>query len=166
MTDNTQDLNPQIRTVDVGIRNLRKIKIYPMSMADQSNFVELLKGAIESYLNLTAESGSFTESDLLPFIASVTKMVSENSKEFIKIVTDENEVNPDTFFDEVTNMQMSTIVKIIVDDNFEAPSKNVMSLLRTITNLFQWRRQSPMSLNDTDNSDSTISTEEPLEKED
>jgi len=161
----TDRLNPQIREIDTGIRNLRKIKIYPMSMADQSNLIEILKDAIESYLNLTADSGKFDEGDLLPFISSIAKIVAENSKQFIKIITDPDEVDYDIFFNEVTNTQMSEIIKIIVNDNFEKPSKNVMSLLPTIMNLFQWRRQSAMSLNDMDSLDSTISTKEPLEKE-
>jgi hypothetical protein len=168
MSGDEQNLNPQIRSVDVGIRNLRKISIYPMSMADQTAFIELLKGAIESYFALTAEKGKagMDESDLLPFISSLTQMVGDNSKEFIKIVTDPDKVDPETFYEKVTNMQMSEIVKIIVEDNFEAPSKNVMSLSQTIQNLFQWKRPLPTSLNDTDSLDSTISTKDPSGKED
>ena len=161
-------LNPQIREVEVGVRDLRKIKIYPMSMADQTAFIELIKGAIESYFELTVEKGKkdMEDTDLLPFIAALTKMVGDNSKEFIKIVTDPDQVDPEEFYKDVTNAQMSEIVRIVVEDNFEDPAKNVMSLFQKVQNLFQWKRQLPTSLNDTVNLDSTTSTESPSEKED
>ena len=139
-----------------------------MSMADQAKFVDLIKQAIEAYFELAAEEGQdgLGEDNLLPFIANLTQMVADNSKEFLKIVTDPEEVDPETFFNDVTNLQMSEIIKYIVEDNFEAPSKNVMSLFETMKKLFQLKRLSPTSLSDTISTDSDISIEEPLEKED
>jgi len=165
MSGDEQNLNPQIRTVEIGIRILRNIKIYPMSMADQAKFTDLLQEAITLFLE-QAPGGKLSDEIIVPLLGKMGKLVGENSKEFIKLVVDEEEIKADEFYGQVTNTQMSVIIKHIVADNFEEPSKNALSLFQTIKSLFQWERPSPTFLNDMGNTVSDISTEEPGEKED
>lgn len=165
MSGDEQNLNPQIRTVEIGVRNLRKISIFPMSMSDQAKFTDLLQEALTAFFE-QAPGGKLDEENLIPLFASLGKLVSKNSQEFIKIVTDSEQVNPKKIFGEITNTQMSLIIKHIVEDNYEEPSKNALSLFQTIKSLFQWERPSPTSLNDIANTVSSTSIPEDGEKVD
>ena len=163
MTDNT--LNPQIREIDYGVRSLRKLKIYPMSMSDQKKFGELFKKVVEEYLAQTPE-GPMNQADLLPFASFIVKLVGENIKEILKIITELRDNELATFFDDVTNTQMSQIIMAVVEENFESPSKNLIGLWETVAQLFPLERLSLPFSSDMDNGTSATSTQEDSEKED
>lgn len=165
MSGDEQNLNPQIRSVEIGVRDLRKISIFPMSMSDQAKFTDLLQEALTAFFE-QAPGGNLTEENLIPLFASLGKLVQKNSQEFIKIVTDKEQVDPEKFYGEITNTQMSVIIEHIIRDNYEEPSKNALSLFQTIKSLFQWERLSPTSLNGITNTTSDISTPEDGEVED
>ena len=162
MTEET--LNPQIREIDVGVRSLRKLKIYPMSMADQKKFGELFKKVVEEYLAQTPD-GPMDQSDLLPFASFIVKLVGDNIKEILKLITDLREQELETFFNDVTNAQMSTIIMAVVEENFESPSKNLIGLWETVGQLFPLERLSQPFLSDTGSGESATSTAEVSEME-
>lgn len=160
----TEELNPQIREVDYGVRSLRKLTIYPMSMADQKKFGSMFQEIIEEYLNQTPD-GPMNASDLLPFATMVLKLIGENIKELLKLITDLRDRELDTFFDEVTNVQMSNIINAVYEENFDTPSKNLTGLVETIKQLFPSERQLQPFLSDTDNGTLPTSSPEVTEKE-
>ena len=45
MSDELKDLNPQIVDVEIGIRSLRKITLYPLSVTDQLKMSDLITKA-------------------------------------------------------------------------------------------------------------------------
>jgi len=165
MSGDERKLNPQIRDAEMGIKDLRKIKIYPMSMADQKKLGGILQGVLEAYFKETVDGG-LTEDNMIPFIKTITQILSDNIQEVLKIVTDLSESEINSFFEYTSNLQMARIVEIVVEENFEEPSKNVRSLYTRIQDLFQLERQSPPSSNDTPNMISATSTEEATEMED
>jgi len=166
MSGDEARLNPQIREVTIGVRNLRNIKIYPMSMADQTRFIKLIEEVLNTYFAQLKGEEELSADKLPAFIMSLTDVVGKNIKDLMNIVIDPEEISADDFFNDTTNTQMSEIVTHIVQDNFEEPSKNVMGLVKTFKNMFQLTRPSQQSLNDMLNIDSEISTEEVSEKED
>lgn len=166
MSGNNNRLNPQIREVDIGVRNLRKINIYPMSMADEVQFTKLIEEVLNSYFAQLGESEeSLTKDKLSSLIMSLTGVIGKNIEQLITIVTDPKEITVDDFLKGTTNTQMSEIINRIVQDNFEEPAKNLISLTNRFKGLFQLTRQSPTSLSDTLNSDLRTFSESPLEKE-
>lgn len=165
MTEDLKNLNPQIRTVEIGVRNLRNIKIYPMSIADQTKFISLIEDVLNSYFEHT-QGEALTEGKLPLFIRSLTTILGRNIEKLIELVLDPDEVTPDEFFKSVSNLQMSKILALIIEDNFEDPAKNVIGLTSRLKGLFQLMRPSHSSLNDTLNTDSKIFSENPSEKED
>ena len=166
MNRENENLNPQIRDVDIGIKNLRKIKIYPMSMHDEAKFIKLVEEILNSYFTQLGEGEeSLSKENLMPLIIAIKNVIGNNIQELIAIVTDVEEIDPKEFFKNTTNTQMSEIVNHIVRDNFEEPSKNFLSLANDFKSLFQFTRQLPESLSDTDNMISPTSIEELLEKE-
>lgn len=156
MTDN---LNPQVRYIDIGVRELRKLTIYPMSMADQKRFGKMFQKIVEEYLSQTPDGPMQTE-DLMPFAQFLIKLIGENIKEVLKIITELREQELDRFFDDVTNNQMSQIIMAVYEENFDKPSKNLLGLFETVRQLFPLERLSQPSLNDTDSTTSATSTPE------
>ncbi|MGW8180914.1 MAG: hypothetical protein ACWGQW_19460 [bacterium] len=156
MTDN---LNPQVREIEIGVRSLRKLTIYPMSMADQKRFGKVFQQVVEEYLSQTPE-GPMQSEDLIPFAQFLIKLIGDNIKEVLKIITDMRDKEIETFFEEVTNAQMSDIIMAVFEENFDKPSKNLMSLFETVKLLFPLERLSQPFSNDTASGISATSTPE------
>lgn len=124
---NTSDemvrLNPQIKDVEIGIRNLRSIKIYPLSVSDQLTATNLVTSALQVFMT----NKDVKNNDLL-FVAFMLEQIRTNASEILKMVLDETE-SPEAVLKEMSNEQMMVIVKAIYEVNYESLSKNVKSLL-------------------------------------
>ena len=169
MSGDEEKLNPQITSVYIGTRNLRKVVLYPMAMADQKEFGSIFQKTLEEYFNRTTESESISQEDLLPFIADLKGIIGDNMLEILRIVSDLEKEEVDKFFREATTLQVTEIVNKVVEANFEDPLKNLQSLFEKGMNLyeqFQLKRQLLAFLSDTTNTTSDTSTEEASEKED
>ena len=126
-----QKLNPQIRTVNIGVKELRPITIYPLSMGDQTKMVSLLKNILTKIMerNDDPDSNDIVIADL------VIQELEENLPILLKYVTDE-EIN----LDNLTNYQFTEIVGHVYKDNFEDASKNVKSLVEKTKKMFNFTR--------------------------
>ena len=156
---NTSDemvrLNPQIKNVEIGIRNLRSIKIYPLSVSDQLTATNLVTSALQVFMT----NKDVKNNDLL-FVAFMLEQIRTNASEILKMVLDENE-NPESVLKETSNEQMIVIVKAIYEVNYESLSKNVKSLLEKKKESVS-ERQSQQSVKSMD-TNSTTSSESPGE---
>jgi hypothetical protein len=156
---NTSDemvrLNPQIKDVEIGIRNLRSIKIYPLSVSDQLTATNLVTSALQVFMT----NKDVKNNDLL-FVAFMLEQIRTNASEILKMVLDENE-NPESVLKETSNEQMIVIVKAIYEVNYESLSKNVKSLLEKKKESVS-ERQSQQSVKSMD-TNSTTSSESPGE---
>jgi len=136
-------INPRIKETDVGILNLRKIKIYPLSMHDQLSLTDLINKAMKSFF----ESDRDGEDENLIFISFIVKTIQDNIKKILKFVVPDEK--PDLLMKEMDNHQLSEIVRIVYQDNYEGPVKNVISLfpMEKIQSVLE--RQSQQSVKDT-----------------
>ena len=135
-------INPQIKNVEIGILNLRKIKIYPLSMADQLELTELINKVMKSFF----ESDRDGEDETLVFVSFIVKTIQENIGTILGFVSP-NEISVE-IMKEITNQQLSEIVRIVYQDNYEKPVKNVMSLFPTEKIQSVLERQSQQSAKD------------------
>jgi hypothetical protein len=152
MSGDEQKLNPQIKEVYIGTRDLRKVTIYPLSISDQKRFGAIMQKALEEYFARTTDKEELTQEDMLSFIVDIKGVVSENLLEILKIISDLREKDIAKFFEEATNLQVSEIVSHVVEVNFEEPLKNLQSLFEkgmTLYEQFQSRRQLQQFSNDT-----------------
>ncbi len=154
MPTDDQKLNPQIMTVTIGVRELREISIYPLSMADQLQVTDLVAAAIKGYV----ETGDQSELGVATFVAEAIK---ENVSLLLKKATDEGE----EALSEITNMQATNIAEIIYEVNYESILGKVRSLVEKIQSQFQSQKSSPLPSDDTDSMTSPTSTDEATEKE-
>jgi len=151
MPEEHEKLNPQIVDVEIGIRSLRKIKIYPLSMADQLKLTKLVSDAVAGQMSTAGDI------EIVPF---VLQMIKDNIGQVLTMTTDEDA----ELLSEISNMQMIEIADVLFDVNYGAVSKNFKSLSEKLMGLFQSERPSPPSANDTDTVLET-STEKPSETE-
>lgn len=136
-------INPQIKDVEVGILKLRKIKIYPLSMADQLSLTELINKAMKSFF----ESDRGGEDENLVFVSFIVKTIQDNIGKILGFVSPDEK--PNVLMKEITNIQLSEIVRIVYQDNYETPVKNVMSLFPTEKIQSVLERQSQQSVKNT-----------------
>ena len=144
-------LNPQIVTVEVGIKSLREVTIYPLSLADQAKTARILATVFQKVMQKLASYGDeddLEEDSNKDDIISVAKQLSdvailefvisaiqENLETILKLVVDEGEV---ISIDELTNEQFYELAEIIYVVNYENALKNFPAL---------WKRargESPM----------------------
>ncbi|MDD5053716.1 MAG: hypothetical protein PHO27_13355 [Sulfuricurvum sp.] len=157
---NTSDemvrLNPQIKDVEIGIRNLRSIKIYPLSVSDQLTATNLVTSALQVFMT----NKDVKNNDLL-FVAFMLEQIRTNASEILKMVLDETE-SPEAVLKDMSNEQMMVIVKAIYEVNYESLSKNVKSLLEKTKKESVSERQSQQSVKSMD-TNSMTSSESPGE---
>lgn len=141
-------LNPQVRTVKIGTRTMREIKIYPLSVGDEVRFLKTVGEAIQQFQDPEIKDA---EAVAIGFIA---RLVEENLPKLIKMVAD------DVTIDDMSNKQAAEIAEIIIDENFESISKNVRSLSDKIKKVFRLGRPLQSSANSIPDTDLSTFSEE------
>ena len=158
MNPDTERLNPDIKEAKIGVRRLRKIKIYPLSAKDQFELTDLVTGSLQGFLSLGQKGLSDVD-----FVREIVGLIRNNIDKILKLTTDEKEVGEDVLSN-MTNNQAIEIAEIIYSVNFATLQKKVADLLKQLPSLT--RRSSLDFFGDTRNTTLSTSTEEPIEMED
>ncbi len=119
----SQSMNPRVRVLEVGIRTIRKIKIYPLSVADQFELSDSITEGIQLYAkeageSLTAES-----------VSKLIDLIRKKLPDILRLITPE-EKNPKALLKELDNYQLAEIAQIVFEDNYGEPVKKLVSLFR------------------------------------
>ena len=154
-----ENYNPQIETVEIGVRNLQEIKIYPMSIADQVQFgVTIKKGLAEFFKNAK------NLKDDVAVAGFVIDLLKDNLPKLLSFVIDEPGKAEEKLKD-ITNVQASKIATIMYEANYEEASKNLKGLFEKMKNLFLSERPLQPSVDSVEDIDSSISSDSVTEKE-
>ena len=116
---NETSMNPDITTTVVGIRKLREVTIYPLSVHDQLKATEIITDVINTF-------STFTELEDSNVIDAVVGILKPNISAILKLVVDENE---EISLSELTNPQLERIVNIIFAANYKEVIKNSQDLI-------------------------------------
>ena len=154
--DNLVQLNPQVKEVIIGIKKFREIKIYPLSLADQTKLTSLIATV---FVKLIASK----DSSNVEFIQEVRTVLEENICEILSIVTEEDGRE---LAKEITNEQIADIIEILYDVNYGVLEKKVKGLIEKIRKQFLPKRSLPTFSENTPNIDLKTSLDEVFEKED
>jgi len=149
-------LNPQVADFEIGIRSLRKIKIYPLSLGSQIEMSEMISQAITKFFT---EHGS---DDDIAVVGFIVELVRDNLPKFIELTALDEK--PGTVMKELTNVQALELAELVYEMNFASVLKNSKSLFEKIGSLFLSGRPLPPSASDTDTPSPTV-TEETSKKE-
>ena len=162
-----QKLNPDIREVEIGVKALYKLTIYPLSFGQQFALSDTITEAVVGFYQTGKE---MTDIGVVTFMVNVLK---ENAGVILEYVTDPDEVSAiledtgeDSILNLITNKQVFRITEILYKDNYESLSKKVKDLFRQIQEDQLSERSSADSSEDTPSSDLEIYSESPTEKED
>lgn len=115
-------MNPDITTAQVGIRKLREVTIYPLSVASQLQATEI----IAKIMNTIA---GFEDLEDHEVVESFLTILKESMTDILKLVLDEKECID---FAELTNPQLENIVNILFDKNYKDIVKNSRDLIGKI----------------------------------
>ena len=173
-------INPPVEEIEIGTRknNVETLKIYPLSIADQLLFTDIIRAALQGFFGVSANSNipagdadSVTPQPVsfksdLEFASFIMDLFKENLPRILTLVTDHTtEARAQKILSKLTNDQAVDIARLIYAMNYENASKNVMSLFKTVMGKDQepspttsLKRPLPSSSNDTPNSDLNISS--------
>ena len=171
-------LNPRRRVLKVGTRQLREITLWPLAFRSQLDLKDIIiASAQEFFMTIlpqkllkakdAKEHGidevlqSVTEVETMEYIKFFVGQIEKNMAAVLELAIDEEE-DAETILKEADNVQVSEMATIIFEANFERASKNVMSLVSKVKEVFQLTRQEPQSADGTD-INSTTSTGKNLE---
>ena len=118
-------INPRIRNVSIGIRNLRNIKVYPLSMHDQKQLIALVNKILKTLFEEEKKTEKTDDKNLV-FISHVVKVIEDNIEELLGYAAPDEDITK--FMKDIDNDQLSEIVGHVYRDNFGTPVKNVTSL--------------------------------------
>ena len=126
MSEDNRTINPDAEKVQVGIKTLREITIYPLSISDQMKLTDKFSEAIEQFSQFDRENMS--NEDAINFIKN---FLSQNLPEFMEFVVDPDETTVPTL-DEVTNKQLGIIADVVFRINYEELIKNAKDLFKRV----------------------------------
>jgi lipopolysaccharide biosynthesis protein len=169
-------MNPQIRSEEIGIRELEQLTLYPLSIADQLKMTDLITGAIQKFFNpdssrdQTDKKGANLPEQMkdVEFIAFVVELIKENMVQILTLLTDHTtEAKAKKLLEKMTNEQLDNIIGVILEVNYQDKLKNVMSLFKNVMGKIEsatlenpelqsqdLKGLSPLSSNDMDDTDS------------
>ena len=114
------NINPRIREAEIGIKTLRKIKIYPLSIRDQIEMTDIVSQAVVGFM-------AAREEDNATLVAWAVSFMKENLAKVLSCVTDDEDT--DALLDEITNNQAMEIGRIVYEENFAALKKTLDGVL-------------------------------------
>jgi hypothetical protein len=147
-------LNPQVKEVTVGIKKLKKIKIYPLSIHDQSEMTGIISTSLVQLFSLK-------DADNLKIITFVKDILQENLSKILEYITDEGA----DLMKSISNSQAIEIAEVVYDVNYGSLEKKTKMFLKKIGGMFQSATLSPQSSETTLNTPSITSSEEAIETE-
>lgn len=151
-------INPRITDAEVGVRCLRTIKLYPLSVGDQLELTDIITDAFQQFYTKGADNPNDKE-----FIGFILGLVKKHLSKIVTLLTCGEE--PPTILKEITNEQLVDIVQKVYAVNFDCIQKNLTGLSGKLQNPLQSERPLATSVNTTLDTGLNISTGETTNKE-
>lgn len=150
-------LNPAIKEATIGIRKLRKIKIYPLSMADQIEFTGLVISSVVTIFE-TVKGGV----ENIAFAHHLYTLIKENIGKLLVYITDEGEA----LLKELSNEQALAIAEIVYEVNYGIMEKKAVPFVERLRKAFLPEQSLPQSSAGSPNTDTRTSSGDLFERED
>ena len=150
----------------IGIHHLQTIKVYPLSVADQFKFADIIDVAVREivkvYSDVTTEDGDINTDAIQKVIPKVITLIEANLEEILTLAIDMKTVElpkpnlaqmllrtKPSLLSLLSNDQIIGLIELIYDMNYGSNSKNVASLFGKIKGMVS-ERQLPSSVKSTD----------------
>jgi hypothetical protein len=120
-TPEAKKINPQITQVEIGVRDLRNITLYPLALGDQLKLTDMIEEGLQAFFKV--EQGS--EESLTMFMAFMFGLIKKNLPRMLSLVALDEDA--EKAMAEITNQQLDDIVQVVYEKNF-ASLKNLKGL--------------------------------------
>ena len=121
-TPETKKINPQITQVEIGVRDLRNVTLYPLALGDQLKLTDMIEEGLQAFFKV--EQGS--EESLTMFMAFMFGLIKRNLPRMLALIALDDDA--EKLINEITNAQLDEIVQVVYEKNF-ATLKNLKGLL-------------------------------------
>ena len=154
MTDEKR-LNPDIRIITYGKKELNDLTLYPLSIGDQFKVTDIVTSVVQK---LVAGAASGQLSDYV-FMSSVISALQENLGKVLTLISDISEEEAAKVIDTMTNSQLVDVVESVWAVDYEPALKKGKNLFERGKSVFGSKRLSQSSSSVIPNTDLKISTE-------
>ncbi len=154
-------MNPSIKNICYGKKEIKEITIYPLSIGDQFTITDLITQVVQELVQKSKTEGA---SDFV-FMTSIMEAIETNIDTVLCLIADISEEESKIILKDMTNDQLVDLVDLIWSVNFEPALKKGKSLFERAKGVFSSRRLSADSSNSILNTDSKTSTENHIKTE-
>ena len=146
--------NPKARKFEIGIREIREITIWPLSLADEISFSEKIVSLVDGFDKSVLSDGEPSD---VKATAYIIEAIQNNLVELLVYVTDDK-----VSLSDLDNEQFVDLCTIIFEMNFDGAAGKIKRLLNRIKNLFP--QKTPLeNLSSTPVTDTNTSTDSDTE---
>lgn len=135
-------LNPDIRNMEYGKREIKSLQIFPLSIRDQFKLSNMVTSVVTGLVD-SQEEYQFSDA---AFMRQVMESIESNITEILCVMADIKKEEADEIIDAMTNTQLLELVEIIWIVNYEPAIKKGRDLFERGRNLFPSKRSSAPSL--------------------
>lgn len=151
-------LNPQIRTTEIGTKQLRTITIYPLSLADQFSVSEIFAEGMLVYEESTKPTPVFVDGEpatdnfgnevvepVTEFdeVQVIVELIEKNLLKIVNMVIDDDEA---ITLRDLTNNQFADLCSMLYEENYGTAVGKFQALISRVKSSFQQKKSSPKSL--------------------
>lgn len=123
------NLNPDIRELQIGVRGLRTVTVYPLSVRDQLKTSSIVSSAVVTFFSGFEDADNVPDTDFAMF---VSQLVGGNLESVVRMALADEPEDHDVLA-EFTNKQLEELVRAIYEVNYSFLS----SLFQTLTQKFK-----------------------------
>ena len=137
MSDNVEKLlNPEVRALFLGVKDVETIQVYPLTYNDQKSIGNKVVASVKK---IAAETEGTTELD---YLGQVTKVLESNVPLLIAKCTDKTKKE---FMEKVTAGQLVEFITTVMEVNFLNPIRRGTELFVEMGSLYATNQSSPPS---------------------
>lgn len=161
MSTDEKKLNPEIKEVLYGKKELKQLILYPLSISDQFKVTDMITEIVQQLVE-GQKSGQTTD---YAFMTAAISALQKNIDKVLSIVADISVEETTKIVDVLTNTQLVNIVDVIWTVNYEPALKKGKSLFERGKSVFASKKLSQISSSVIPNTDLKTSIEKPIKEE-
>lgn len=157
------DINPEVKEIKYGKKELKTLTLYPLSIGDQFTVSDIITKIVQELI--TAKNEGLATTDYT-FLTAAMDLLKENIGKILVLISGLAEEDSNAILNELTNSQLMEMIDIIWTINYEPNLKKGQSLIERGKKVFGSSLSSQNLSSAINNTTLNTSIEEPLKKED
>lgn len=126
------DLIVRPRKLAYGIRQAKTLDVWPLSIGDQGVLIQRVDEALRKFFEKESGADGDNAVSNADFALFAVKLLRENLKEIVRLVTGKEETEVDSILSDMTNKQADALIQIVWEENYSDILKNRKGLLGVI----------------------------------